>query len=145
HELYLQMAEHKGFEGDGREAMRYVFDWCRSDQNRGVLLLAHDGTELRGGVFVARAADRSRYIWGATRKDGASNVGHLLQWRALNWARDVGCREYDFGGYRADGQSGPALFKSGFSSQIFRFMPPHRFVLDERRYEACQRMHRLVK
>ncbi len=132
--LYRSMAREKQFAPDQDAHMRQVLSWMATSPKRGVLLCASFEGELLGGVVALRAASRSWYVWGATKKHAAVNVGHLLQWEAMKWAKRQGCLEYDLGGYREGATDGPALFKRGFSETVVRFLPVFRFVTDSLRY-----------
>ncbi len=68
--------------------------------------------QVYGGAVIGRAGKRCWYVWGAADKHEQFNVGHILQWKALLWAKSHGCREYDFGGYTPGAKSGPAWFKA---------------------------------
>ena len=132
--LYRSMAREKQFAPDPGAHMRHVLSWLATNPERGLLLRASLRGELLGGVVVVRAASRCWYVWGATQKQGAVSVGHLLQWEAMKWAKRHGCAEYDLGGYREGATDGPALFKRGFSEAVLRFLPVFRCVTDPLRY-----------
>lgn len=61
-------------------------------------------------------------------------VGHILQWRAILWAKSHGCTEYDFGGYTPGATSGPAWFKEGFGGTLVHLVAPHRRVTEWKRH-----------
>ena len=127
--LYSHLATRKGFPADPVEPMRKRIRWLIESEARGALLLARVGGVACGGAVIARAGKRCWYIWGATDTDQPTNVGHLVQWRALQWARNHGCTEYDFGGYTPGATSGPAWFKQGFGGTAVYFVPSQRRVL----------------
>ena len=137
-ELYQTMAREKGFAPEPRPHIQNVLAWLLKDSRRGVLLAAFWKGEPLGGVVAIRAGSRCWYIWGATKKSAPVNVGHLLQWHALKWAKDQGCSEYDLGGYRDGAHDGPALFKRGFSEKIVRFLPTYRCAIDPARYSLLR-------
>ena len=60
-------------------------------------------------------------------------IGHGLQWKAIQWAKEAGFRSYDFGGYdRARGNEFSInQFKLGFSKMIEPLIP-------ELRWDACR-------
>jgi len=136
--LHADMAEEKNFAADEPDFLTGIFRNIAADPDRGVLFLAkHDG-QLKGGVLIVRARERSWYILGATAKDDRLNVGHLLQWKAIQWAKAKGCREHDFGGFREDATAGPALFKRGFSDHVVHFISPHRYILNSGLYRTSK-------
>ena len=132
--MYVDMARAKGFAPDPEHHMRGVLTWLTENPGRGVLLTAVSKAMILGGVVAVRAGSRCWYVWGATQKNSDVNVGHLLQWHAMQWARGQGCTEYDLGGYREGASDGPALFKKGFSEKVFRFLPTYRHALNSGRY-----------
>jgi Acetyltransferase (GNAT) domain len=132
--MYVEMARAKGFAPDPEHHMRRVLAWLIENPGRGVLLTAASKAMILGGVVAVRAGSRCWYVWGATQKDSDVNVGHLLQWHAMQWAKEQGCTEYDLGGYREGATDGPALFKKGFSQKIFRFLPNYRHAVNSGRY-----------
>jgi hypothetical protein len=127
--LYKEMASQKQFPAENADFLRKVFRWLVTDRNRGALFLAREDGALRGGVLIVRAGVRCWYVLGATSKDSKFSAGYLLQWRAIQWAKEKGCLEYDFCGFREGASSGPALFKRGFGGRVVNFLPPHRYVV----------------
>ena len=141
--IYTSMAERKGFVPDSPDRLRQFVDWFRLEQDRGSLLLAAHKGSILGGIVIVRAGNRCWYVWGASQKHEHLNVGHLLQWRAIQWARDHGCTEYDFGGYTPGATSGPAWFKEGFGGYVVRFVPPHRRIIRPARNRVVQILSRV--
>jgi hypothetical protein len=142
-QLYEKMARQRQFPAERAEFLLSLFHWIEMDQGRGGLFLAWEQGRLRGGALVVRSGSRCWYVLGASSKDGKFGVGHLLQWRAIEWARENGCLEYDFGGYRDDVNSGPAVFKKGFCDRVVHFLPAHRYVLSPGRYRASELVSRV--
>src|SRR5260370_71965 len=56
--------------------------------------------------------------------------GHVLQWRAIRWAKEHGCADYDLGGYREGVNAGPPMFKRGFCESVVQFSPTYRYPLN---------------
>jgi peptidoglycan pentaglycine glycine transferase (the first glycine) len=129
YEIYLEMAHRKNFLPDDEHHMRHVAHTLLADEMRGSVLLAYYQGMMLGGAIIVRCGSRCWYVWGATKKEGNVNAGHLLQAHAIAWAKQHGCTEYDLGGYQEGATSGPAFFKRGFSDTIVHFLPPHRCVL----------------
>ena len=132
--LYATMLSQKKILGEDPDFLSRVLRWLAADQRRGGLFLAREDGILRGGAAIFRSGMRCWYVWGATSKEGRLSAGHLLQWHAIQWAREQGCLEYDFGGFREGMTTGPALFKRGFCDRVVHFLPPHRYVVSEGRY-----------
>lgn len=141
--LYQRLAVRKGFQPDTRERQHRQILWLMNAPSRGALLLARTENEVRGGTVVGRAGRRCWYIWGASEKQPQLNVGHVLQWNALQWAKSHGCTEYDFGGYTPGATSGPAWFKAGFGGRIIRFAAPRRRVLRPGAYRVFSLLSKL--
>ena len=120
--------------------MLHLFRWLATDQTRGALILGWEDGQLRGGVLAVRSGTRCWYVLGATSKDNKSSVGHLLQWKAIQWAKDAGCLEYDFGGVREGVNTGPALFKRGFCDRVVQFLPPQHYVVSPGRHRTAELM-----
>jgi hypothetical protein len=127
--LYARLADRKGFEAQSADDLRGRIRWLTNEDFRGALLLARFENVVYGGVVIGRAGKRCWYVWGASDKHEEFNVGHILQWKALLWAKSHGCVEYDFGGYTPGATSGPAWFKAGFGGELVRFVLPRRKVI----------------
>jgi lipid II:glycine glycyltransferase (peptidoglycan interpeptide bridge formation enzyme) len=142
-QLYSAMARQRKFAAERADLLTRVFHWLESEPGRGGLFLAREAGIIRGGALVLRFGGRSWYILGATSKDGSVGVGHLLQWKAIRWAKENGCVEYDFGGYREGATSGPALFKRGFCGQVAHFISSRRYIVNPGRYRALEAIGRV--
>jgi lipid II:glycine glycyltransferase (peptidoglycan interpeptide bridge formation enzyme) len=118
--------------------LRAAIRWLIGVGSRGALLLAIAENQVYGGAVIGRAGKRCWYVWGAADKHEQFNVGHILQWRALLWAKSHGCREYDFGGYTPGATSGPAWFKAGFGGTVVRFVRPHRKAMRRGYYRTFE-------
>lgn len=134
--LHARLAERKGFGSEAPDALREPIRWLISENSRGALLLARASNAVYGGAVIGRSSRRCWYVWGASDKHERFNVGHVLQWNALLWAKSHGCSEYDFGGYTPGATTGPAWFKAGFGGCVVRFVPPHRKVIRRGCYRA---------
>jgi len=134
--VYQRMATWKGFTPDPIEDLRRIVRWLIASESRGALLMASAKGVVHGGIVIARCRQRCWYIWGANVRDEHMTVGHILQWRALQWARSHGCTEYDFGGYTPGATSGPAWFKEGFGGTVVHLVSPHRRVIEPKRYKV---------
>jgi hypothetical protein len=140
--LYARMAERKHFTADAASHMRDIIQWLQNEPERGALMLAKYEEAVLGGAVMVRSGRRCWYVWGASRKHTSFSSGHLLQWRAMLWAKTHGCTEYDFGGYTPGATSGPAWFKQGFGGSTVQFVPARREILKPRLYRLLQVMGR---
>lgn len=129
--IYFEMARKKNFFPVEPEHLSHVLRWILKEKERGALVLASskDGTPL-GGVLVVRVATRSWGVFSATVKDTRLAAGHVLQWRAIRWAKEHSCADYDLGGYREGVNAGPPMFKRGFCESVVQFSPTYRYPLN---------------
>jgi hypothetical protein len=141
--LHAQLAARKGFAADSPDDLRTAIRWLITARARGALLLARFQNQICGGAVIGRSGKRCWYVWGAAEKHEHFNVGHILQWKALQWAKLHGCIEYDFGGYTPGATSGPAWFKEGFGGTVVRFVRPQRRVIRRGHYRALNLILRM--
>lgn len=132
--VYQRMALQKGFTPNPIDNLRRVIRWLNASESRGTLLIGCAGAIVHGGVIVARSGRRCWYILGANDREEGAPVGHILQWKAILWAKSHGCTEYDFGGYTPGATSGPAWFKEGFGGTVVDLVPTHRRMIERKRY-----------
>jgi CelD/BcsL family acetyltransferase involved in cellulose biosynthesis len=130
--IHFEMAEKKNFSAEDPDHLSQILRWIVNQEDRGALLLAFNETSLLGGTLVVRAATRAWYVLGATTKVDRLSAGHLLQWHAIRWAKEHGCADYDFGGYREGVNTGPPFFKRGFCQNVVQFSPAYRYPLNRR-------------
>ena len=125
---------------------------------QGCLLLAeHEGRLLAGLVAVA-LGDTACYLYGASTDEGRELMpAYLLQWEAMMWARERGCRAYDLWGVpdedepaleaefaqRGDGLWGVYRFKRGFGGRLVRTVGAWDLVYAPARYWAYNAAFRL--
>ena len=131
--IYQRMAIQKGFTPDSIDDSRRIIHWLTGSESRGALLMGRAKGIAHGGIVIARSGRRCWYIWGANDREHMP-VGHILQWKALQWAKSHGCTEYDFGGYTPGATSGPSWFKEGFGGTAVHLVSQHRRVIEPRRY-----------
>ncbi len=130
---------------------------------RSCLLLAYVAGEPVAGHMVFADARCGYYLYsGATAAGLKAGANHLLQWHALQWARDLGCTRYDFWGVpdalgqaartsdegaraaleaaaKADPLIGVYRFKKGFAGQVVRYLPAYDQVSIPPLYRLWQR------
>lgn len=131
-------AQRDGF-GIHTEAYYHMAHQLFVPPGRACLLLAeYEGQLLAGLVAFALETDHGGtacYMYGAS-SDQYRNLmpTYLLQWEAMLWARDKGCRTYDLWGVpdrdeqvleaefaqRSDGLWGVYRFKRGFGGRLVR-------------------------
>lgn len=141
--LYQDLGARKGFAAEGPGRMRRQIRWLVNGHSRGALLVAQKDATICGGAVIGRSGKRCFYIWGATDRAQKVNVGQILQWRAIQWAKSHGCLEYDFGGYTPDATSGPAWFKAGFGGTAVHFPPMRRRIFATAKYRVYRMLNGL--
>jgi lipid II:glycine glycyltransferase (peptidoglycan interpeptide bridge formation enzyme) len=86
-------------------------------QKMQILLCEKEGKTLNA-IVIAGTGDSGLYLLGATTEEGLNLRGaYLLQWRAIEWLKQQGCRWYDLGGINPETNPGVFHFKSGISGQ----------------------------
>lgn len=92
------------------------------------LFLAEVNGETVAALIVYRFGDTAWYIYGMSRNAHREKMpNHLLQWEAIRWAKETGCRTYDFWGApdqpnAEDRMWGVYRFKLGFGAQLIRML-----------------------
>jgi lipid II:glycine glycyltransferase (peptidoglycan interpeptide bridge formation enzyme) len=131
-DLYRDMHARKGFEehvdvGEFRRVQRDIPDALKMR----IAIARLDGQAVAGGVWSA-IGDTGIYLLGATNALGMKNQGaYLLQWRAIEWMKQSGCRWYDLGGIDAVANPGVYHFKSGIAGKL------GREISESACFEAC--------
>jgi lipid II:glycine glycyltransferase (peptidoglycan interpeptide bridge formation enzyme) len=116
---------------------------------RGRLLLAEHEGELLAGLVVLCFRDTAIYMYGASSNQKRNLMPtYLLQWKAMQWAREQGCHTYDLWGVpdedeatleaefaaRSDGLWGVYRFKRGFGGRLVRTIGAWDLVYAPLRY-----------
>lgn len=99
------------------------------------ILVAEFDSKPLAALMVFALGKRAYYLYGASTDEERNRMpAYLLQWRAMQWARERGCTEYDLWGVpdedestleaqfenRHDGLWGVYRFKRGFGGQVKR-------------------------
>jgi lipid II:glycine glycyltransferase (peptidoglycan interpeptide bridge formation enzyme) len=103
-----------------------------------VWLLAEAEEQLLAAIVVFAFGETAWYFWGASSGQHRNLMpNHALQWAAMSWARDRGCRTYDLWGIPDEVGASPEAyanpqdwgtgdlwgvyrFKRGFGGQVVR-------------------------
>jgi len=86
------------------------------------------------------------YMYGASSNEQREKMpNHLLQWTAIQWAREQGCHYYNFRGIPEileEGQEmwGIYLFKRGFGGSAMHFLATHDLVYQPLIYTAYRKL-----
>ena len=83
----------------GVHSKQYYDDFLNLFGSNAVLLFATIANEDAAGLIAARCGTQAIYMYGASStRHRAHGAGFLLQFAAMQWARDLGCTEYDLWG-----------------------------------------------
>lgn len=100
-----------------------------------VLLIAEYQDQPLAGLMAFARGDTAWYFYGASTNQERNRMPtYLLQWEAIRWARNKGCKTYDLWGVpdhpepyleehfldRSDGLWGVYRFKRGFGGEVRR-------------------------
>jgi hypothetical protein len=82
-----------------------------------IIVCTCEGVPVSVGIFSAIGITGT-YILGATSTRGLGvNGSNLIQWRAITWLKERGCRWYDLGGVDPSGNPGVYKFKRGVAGK----------------------------
>ena len=141
HDLSRLTAERDGFGVHSLAYYQTAYQLFAPD--RCALLLAeYEGTPL-AGLMVFKQKQTAYYFYGASSNQERNRMPtYLLQWAAIEWARQQRCTRYDLWGIpdaepaeleaefknRSDGLWGVYRFKRGFGGDIVRSLGAFDFV-----------------
>jgi hypothetical protein len=115
-EMYAQLRRRKTFETtvDVKEFARMQEALPASQRMQVFICMKADSPVA--GVVISALGNSAIYLLGATSDVGLNARGaYLLQWKAMNWLKEIGVKWYDLGGIDPDGNPGVYYFKRGFS------------------------------
>ncbi|MCE5260259.1 MAG: peptidoglycan bridge formation glycyltransferase FemA/FemB family protein [Chloroflexi bacterium] len=125
---------------------------CFATQRRVQLLIAKYEGEPLAGLMVFAFNGQAWYLYGASSNQHRELMAnHLLQWRAMQWAKSQGCHQYDLWGIAgsdndsADQLKGVGQFKSGFGGRTVQYMGAYDKVYCVPAYRAWERYWRSRK
>ncbi len=142
-----------------------IFNSSPAGSGSGALWLAEFGGQIVAGVMVFAFGSEAAYLYGASSDQARREMPtYLLQWKALNWAKEQGARYYDFWGIPddigegdepdaehealeqknvRDGLWGVYRFKQGFGGEVMRYTGAYDLAYNRPAYLLWQRMQRL--
>jgi lipid II:glycine glycyltransferase (peptidoglycan interpeptide bridge formation enzyme) len=95
-----------------------------------VMLAEYQGQPVAGHV-ASILGDTSVYLLGAANSIGRQmNAAYLLQWRAIQMGKELGCRSYDLGGIDSEGNPGVYTFKKRMGGQERSLPGPYQLSLN---------------
>lgn len=124
-----------------------------------LLLAFYQGRPI-AGLMVFAQGEMSWYMYGASSDEERNRMPtYLIQWEAMKWAKEKGCKYYDLWGipdveedlleeefshkHSHDGLWGVYRFKRGFGGEVFRSVGAWDRVYYPSIYKIYQQMMRL--
>jgi peptidoglycan pentaglycine glycine transferase (the first glycine) len=135
--FHRMMTVTGGRDGFGVHSLEYykeAYDLFHPSGMADILVAEYEGKPL-AALMVFALRSRAYYLYGASTNEERNRMPtYLLQWRAMQWARERGCTEYDLWGApdadeetlesqfesRHDGLWGVYRFKRGFGGEVKR-------------------------
>jgi peptidoglycan pentaglycine glycine transferase (the first glycine) len=135
--FHRMMTVTGGRDGFGVHSLEYykkAYDLFQPAGMADILVAEYEGKPL-AALMVFALGKRAYYLYGASTDEERNRMPtYLLQWRAMQWARERGCTEYDLWGVpdadeetleaqfesRHDDLWGVYRFKRGFGGQVKR-------------------------
>jgi hypothetical protein len=117
--LYRELVTRKKFteSNDINEFKRIQANLPEACKMR-IFLCSENGT-LTGGAICSAVGNSGLYLFGATNDMGLKNKGaYLLQWHALQWLKDQGCKDYNLNGINRVTNPGSYHFKAGLGGKF---------------------------
>lgn len=110
-----------------------------------VLFVAYYQGRPLAGLMAYAFNQQSWYMYGASSSVHRELMpNHQLQWRAMQWARAKGCKQYDLWGIPDDDPGTQSLagvhrFKAGFGGQVVRYLGAYDYVYSAPLYWAMRK------
>ncbi len=110
-----------------------------------VFLTRFEGQYL-SGAFCFVIGDKCTYVYGASSNENRNVMpNYAMQWAMIRWARELGCKTYDFRGVapvkpgdesspEAEHLQGLNRFKEGFGAEFVEYIGELDLPLDSTRY-----------
>ncbi len=98
HELIVMTGQRDGFAVHSLEYYRESYRIFRETDQVRLLLAKYEG-RLLAGLMAFACGPKAFYLYGASSNDERQRMpNYALQWAAMNWAKERGCRSYDLWG-----------------------------------------------
>ena len=113
---------------------QFVYDYFVEEGHAALFMAEHEGDAL-AGIMVFAAGDTAWYLYGASTNEKRNLMAtYGVQWKAIQWAKERGCRYYDMWGVpdaepdvleaqfqeRSDDLWGVYGFKRGWGGEVVR-------------------------
>lgn len=116
--IYRELLRRKKFqEPNDINEFRIIQKELPTEFKMRIFLSRSNGFSSAGAIFTA-IGDTGVYLFGATNDEGMKNNGsYLLQWKAIQWMKNKGCRYYNLNGINSLTNPGSYRFKSRLSGK----------------------------
>jgi hypothetical protein len=116
--IYRELLQRKKFqEPNDINEFRMIQRELPSEFKMRIFLCRSNGISS-AGVICATIGETGVYLFGATNDQGMANKGsYLLQWKAIQWMKQCGCRNYNLNGINPLLNPGSYHFKAGISGK----------------------------
>jgi lipid II:glycine glycyltransferase (peptidoglycan interpeptide bridge formation enzyme) len=112
----------------------------------GKLFLTEFEGQYLSGALCFTIGDKAVYVYGASSNENRNVMpNYAMQWAMIRWARDIGCKTYDFRGVapvkpgteaspEAEHLQGLNRFKEGFGAEFVEYLGELDLPLDSTKY-----------
>jgi len=122
--LYKQLVTRKQFVEPNNIFEFKRIQQCLPNPFKMCIFLCNENGALTGGAICSAMGDTGLYLFGATNELGLKNKGaYLLQWHALQWLKDQGCKYYNLNGINPVKNAGSYHFKAGLGAKSGHELP----------------------
>lgn len=154
--LLSETAKRDGFLVRGIKYFEDMWDILVPAGYMRMALTYYEGQAV-AGALAYKFGDRAWYTYGASSNEHRNVMpNHLMQWELIQWAKEQGCKWYDFRGVSPrkdaaedDHLAGLNRFKEGFSPRFVEYIGEYDLVLSPLFYwlwnVAMPRVRRLLK
>ncbi len=136
YEIMISTGNRDNFGIHSKEYYKKAFEYFQPQDNIALFMAYYKDLPL-AGLMVFSAGERAWYFYGASNDTERNRMPtYLLQFHAMQWAAEKGCKSYDLWGIpdyeetyleenfsgKSEGLWGVYRFKRGFGGQIRRYM-----------------------
>jgi peptidoglycan pentaglycine glycine transferase (the first glycine) len=147
-EMMEETADRDEFGAHNKAYFRKAYDLFHPDGACELFVAEVENTPV-AAIMVFKRGGRAWYLYGASRSVHREKMPtYVLQWEAMRWAKDLGCKVYDLWGVpdydedqleeqfaeRSDGLWGVYRFKRGFGGEVTKTMGAWDLSFDPLRY-----------
>lgn len=144
YDLYRQTAKRNNFFLHSIDYFRVVISARANDTESPAnvfLLVAEVEGKPLAAMFLIIADRRGTYLYGASASENRNYMAtYVLQWKAMELSKELGCSEYDFFGISPNADPSHPMFglyrfKTGFGGHIFHSMGCWDYPLLKDKYQ----------